>query len=232
MDWKEIVGYVASVLTAASLMMASHVRLRILNLIGSAVFATYGFLIEAYPVAALNVFIACVNVYFLLRIARTKTIFTLLHMPARDAYFDRFLEVHAKDIAVFFPAFRTEDVVAADRGGLSLYILRNAVTAGVFVARRDPDDPATVRVDLDYVTPEFRDYRTARFLFDEQAGFFRDAGVARIVATAYGPAHAKYLARIGFRPLPAEGGAARAAAPAAPTASAPAAFVREIPGKG
>jgi hypothetical protein len=209
MAWQEILGYVASVLTAASLMMTSHVRLRLLNLVGSAVFATYGLLIGAYPVAALNLFIVAVNIFFLLRIARTKTLFTLLPMPARDAYFDEFLRVHAKDIAAFFPDFSPDAVVSADAGGLSLYLLRNAVTAGVFAARRDPADPGTAVVALDYVTPEFRDYRTARFLFSEQADFFRRAGVRRVVAAAHVPAHAKYLARVGFRPLPpTEGGPA------------------------
>ena len=223
MDWREILGYVASVLTAASLMMTSHVRLRVLNLVGSAVFATYGLLIGAYPVAALNLFIVGVNVFFLLRIARTKTLFTLLPMPARDAYFDRFLAVHAKDIAAFFPSFRPDGVVAAEAGGLSLYLLRNAVTAGVFAAHRDPGEPGTAVVDLDYVTPEFRDYRTARFLFEEQAGFFREAGIRRLVAEAHVPAHAKYLARVGVRPLAGAQGAAGA------PAGAHSRFVLEIP---
>ena len=199
--WLEILGYAASVITAVSLMMASHVRLRLLNLVGSSVFAAYGFLIHAYPVGALNVFIAAVDLYFLLRITRVRTVFTLLPMPTHDAYFERFLGFHEADIAQFFPGFSA--AVAAwspgpAEGGMLLYLLRDMVTAGVFVAHRDDADPATLHVDLDYVTKEFRDYRTGRFLFEEQAGFFRAQGVARIVAEAHTDSHARYLKSIGF----------------------------------
>ena len=209
-SWLELVGYAASVITAVSLMMASHVRLRLLNLVGSAVFAVYGFLIQAYPVAVLNVFIAAVDLYFLLRILRSKTLFTLLPMPERDVYFGHFLDFHRKDIAGFFPESRASDASGPDAGLLSVYILRNAVTAGVFVARRGPSDPGSADVVLDYVTAEFRDYRTAEFLFQAQAGFFRAQGVKRLVATAGVKSHAKYLRRVGFTEMPsAEGGPPR-----------------------
>jgi hypothetical protein len=200
--WLEIVGYAASVLTAVSLMMASHVRLRLLNLVGSSVFALYGFLIHAYPVGALNVFIAAVDLFFLLRIARNRTLFTLLPMPACDVYFAHFLDFFRKDIAAFFPAYHAEAPVDFGSGCIALYVLRNAVTAGVFVARRDPADPGTVVVELDYVTPEFRDYRTAEFLFRDQAAYFQSLGVKRIDATADVKAHERYLRRVGFRELP------------------------------
>jgi hypothetical protein len=199
--WLEILGYAASLITAVSLMMASHVRLRLLNLLGSSVFAVYGFLIHAYPVGALNVFIAVVDLYFLLRIVRVRTVFTLLPMPALDTYFERFLAFHEADIARFFPGFTATGAArtaSPDDGGMVLYLLRNMVTAGVFIAHRDAADPTTLHVDLDYVTKEFRDYRTGRFLFEEQAGFFREQGVARIVAEAHTDSHAKYLKSVGF----------------------------------
>ena len=199
--WLEILGYAASLITAFSLMMASHVRLRLLNLVGSSVFAVYGFLIHAYPVGALNVFIAVVDLYFLLRIAGVRTVFTLLPMPALDTYFERFLVFHESDIARFFPGFSAAaaaKLASPVDGGMVLYLLRNMVTAGVFVAHRDAAHPATLHVDLDYVTKEFRDYRTGRFLFVEQAGFFKEQGVARIVAEAHTDSHAKYLKSVGF----------------------------------
>jgi|ERR1051325_4597590 hypothetical protein len=50
----ELIGYVASVLVAISLTMTSILRLRIINLTGSACFTLYGLLIGAYPVAIVN----------------------------------------------------------------------------------------------------------------------------------------------------------------------------------
>jgi hypothetical protein len=61
----EMIGYLASVLVAISLMMRSLTKLRVINLSGSLLFAVYGFLIGAYPVAALNAFIVGVNVFYL-----------------------------------------------------------------------------------------------------------------------------------------------------------------------
>ena len=63
--WLEIVGYVASVLVAVSLMMSSILKLRIINLVGSAAFTVYGLLIGAYPVAAVNLLIVFINLYYL-----------------------------------------------------------------------------------------------------------------------------------------------------------------------
>ncbi|HSV76380.1 MAG TPA: hypothetical protein VLH37_05040 [Bacteroidales bacterium] len=68
----EWIGYIASVVVAVSLMMVSIVKLRWLNLVGSAVFSFYGFAIGAYPVGVLNLFIALVNIYYLTRCAIKK----------------------------------------------------------------------------------------------------------------------------------------------------------------
>ena len=198
--WLEILGYVASVVTAISLMMVSHIRLRLVNLVGSSVFALYGFLIQAYPVAALNVFIALVDLYFLLRAVRVKTLFTLLPMSAHDVYFAHFLDFHRKDIAKYFPHFSPETMspAAPDAHGVALYLLRNMVPAGVFIARRTPGDPGSLTVELDYVTPEYRDYRTGRFLFHDSLAYFRAQGVRRIVTAAHTDSHVKYLEKVGF----------------------------------
>ena len=50
----ELFGYLGSVLVLVSMLMTSVVRLRIINLIGSAIFATYAILIRSYPTALLN----------------------------------------------------------------------------------------------------------------------------------------------------------------------------------
>jgi hypothetical protein len=64
-NYLELVGYLASVLVAISLMMRSLNKLRVINLSGSLLFTVYGFTIGAYPVAVLNAFIVLVNIFYL-----------------------------------------------------------------------------------------------------------------------------------------------------------------------
>lgn len=63
--WVEWLGYAASVIIAISLLMNSMIKLRIVNSIGSFLFAIYGFGIRAYPVGIINSFIVIVNFYYL-----------------------------------------------------------------------------------------------------------------------------------------------------------------------
>ncbi len=64
-NYFEMLGYLASVLVALSLMMRSLNKLRLINLVGSLLFTVYGFIIGAYPVAVLNAFIVLVNIFYL-----------------------------------------------------------------------------------------------------------------------------------------------------------------------
>ena len=61
----EMLGYMASVFVAISLMMRSVTKLRVINLVGAVLFTAYGLMIAAYPVAVVNGFIVLVNIYYL-----------------------------------------------------------------------------------------------------------------------------------------------------------------------
>lgn len=63
----EIIGYVASFFVALSLSMKSITKLRVLNMIGAFLFGTYGLIIGAYPVALVNYYIGCINIYHLIK---------------------------------------------------------------------------------------------------------------------------------------------------------------------
>ncbi|WP_194437170.1 YgjV family protein [Vibrio fluminensis] len=68
----EILGYAASIMVAISLTMKDIVKLRVLNFIGCALFTAYGLMIDSWPVVLTNGFIACVNVYFLVKMQQEK----------------------------------------------------------------------------------------------------------------------------------------------------------------
>jgi hypothetical protein len=191
----EIVGYVASVLVAVSLMMRSLVRLRLINLVGSAAFTVYGLLIGAYPVAAVNGLIVGINLYHLYGMRRTKEFFRLLEIKPDSEYLRYFLAHYAREIQRFLPG--PPVVPTADH--LTLLVLRDLVPAGVFIAARE--GPHTLCVVLDFVTPAYRDFRTGHYLYVEEADFFRAHGVTEILSPPGSPEHAAYLRRMGFVPV-------------------------------
>lgn len=70
----ELLGYMASVFVAVSLMMRSLVKLRVINLVSAVLFTVYGLIIAAYPVAIVNGFIVLVNIYYLQQTWRTTAV--------------------------------------------------------------------------------------------------------------------------------------------------------------
>ena len=190
----EVLGYLASVLIAVSLMMRSIVRLRWINLVGAACFTVYGVLIAAYPVAALNFAIVLINIYFLSRTRLTRETFAVLEMAPDAPYLTEFLRFYADDIGRFQPGF----ALAAPDRQRAFVILRDMVPAGVLIT--ESRDGRDAWVALDYVTPAYRDFRIGDYVFNGRRDIFRDAGIDRLQTAAGSQAHVAYLERIGFRP--------------------------------
>lgn len=192
--WLELLGYGASALVAISVMMSSVLRLRLINLVGAAGFALYGLLIHAYPVAAMNGFIAVVNAVYLARMLRAREYFRLLTLRPDSDYLRYFLAFYAKDILRILPDFEYRP---ADRQ-VTLFILRDCAPAGVFIAREEGD--GVLRVVLDFVIPRYRDLKIGRFLFVDQADFFRERRVREIVVSPRTEDFGAYLVKVGFQP--------------------------------
>jgi hypothetical protein len=80
----EIIGYIASALVAVSLMMSSILKLRVINLVGAALFTVYGLLIGAYPVAVMNLFIVLIDLYYLRDMVSITRRFTISIVQQED----------------------------------------------------------------------------------------------------------------------------------------------------
>lgn len=198
----EIVGYAASVLVAVSLMMSSILKLRLINLAGSLAFTVYGVLIHAYPVAAVNALIVLINLYYLRQMLASREFFKLLRVRPDSEYLRYFLDFHAAEIARFFPGFA--HAPGGDRQ-VTFFVLRDLVPAGLFIGERQAD--GALRVVLDFVIPQYRDFKTGRYLFSAQAGFFRELGITAILSAPGNREHTEYLRRMGFSPVdPSESG--------------------------
>ncbi|HEY3450621.1 MAG TPA: hypothetical protein VGK67_29970 [Myxococcales bacterium] len=196
--WQELVGYAASLLVAASLMLKSVARLRWVNLVGALCFASYGALVHAWPVLAVNLLIAGIDTWFLVQMYTRRDFFTLLPIHGCDAFGRKFLRFHERDIRRFFPDFDPEQM--QDRPGF--FVLRNMFPAGVFYYSSAEGGDVAVR--LDYVVPEYRDGRNAEFLFRILNEQFSSRGARRFTVRTGVPAHVKYLLTHGFERTPAE----------------------------
>lgn len=192
-NWLEWLGYLASLLIAVSLLMSSLVKLRWTNLVGSAVFATYGLLINAIPVVISNTIIVFINIYYLHKIYTAKEYFKLIEIVQSSEYLRSIFDFYKNDIKKYFPDFKFDIENAAVR----FFILRNMVPAGIFVASEY--DKESLHIDLDFVMPEYRDFKIGAFIFEENEKYFKDRGFKRLISNPSDKEHNAYLRKMGFR---------------------------------
>ena len=101
------------------------------------------------------------------------------------------LRVHADDIERFQPGFVWDE---AGPGRTAYIVERGDETVGVVLVRDAGDGVA--QVELDYVTPRFRDFLPGEFVY-RRSGLFRDRSFRRVVTPA--KMVAPYYGRLGMR---------------------------------
>ncbi len=67
MNYIEILGYAAMITVSCSFLLKDVTKLRFVNTIGCLLFIIYGFLLGSYPVIGLNVFVSCINGYYIFK---------------------------------------------------------------------------------------------------------------------------------------------------------------------
>ena len=188
----EIIGYLASAVIVTSLTMTSVLKLRIIGLVGATSFALYGVLIGAMPVIITNVVIMGVHAFYLREMLGVEEYFTLLEVRADSAYLRYFIEFHEDEIRTRLPGFSLRDSPTH----LRLFILRDAVPAGLLIADFRPD--GSMIVDLDFVIPEYRDFKNARYLFTSSSGAVAGRRISKVYSPPGTETHQRYLRRMGF----------------------------------
>jgi len=192
LNWLELLGYLASTIVLISLLMSSIIKLRWINLLGSSLFSLYGFLIGSLPVGFMNLGIAIINIYYLNKIYRTKDDFQFLSIEENKQYFKYFLDFHRAGIEKLTNVNKLE----ASNSEISFFVLRNMVPAGIFLGTKY--DESTVQVELDYVIPEYRDFKIAKFVYETNKSYFLDKGFTKFVCFTTDDYHVKYLKKMGF----------------------------------
>lgn len=188
------IGYLASGIIALSMTMNSILKFRWINLAGALTFSTYGFLIGALPVGFLNAFIACVDIYYLYTIYSKKEVFEILEVRADNRYLLRFLKFHDKDIQKFFPGFTYKP----ELNTVSFFVLRDMAVAGIFLAHREKDH--CLVVGLDYVLPEYRDFKNGKFIYFRLNNRFVEEGYKKVISEGKSEKYSAYLRKLGFVP--------------------------------
>lgn len=193
MRWTECIGYAGSVLIAVSLLMNNIWKLRWINLAGVLLFAAYGLCLRSYPVFLLNAFIAGADAYYLYRISTRRDYFSLVQIaPDRSAIRDEFLKYYRADIARYFPDF---DWSRLDQPQ-SIFVLRNLMPVGLFIY--EPQPAGVVNIAVDYVIPDYRDLKNARFFYAANQTALREQGFRTFTARSGVKAHQRYLRKMGF----------------------------------
>ena len=190
----EIIGYVASAVTAFSLTMKNIKKLRWWNFFGAATFSAYGALIEAWPVFALNGFVAIVDIYYLVTMNRHKEYFDLLDIDIKSSVFTmRFLDFYADDIVKYFPDFKYEK----DKSYRAYFCLRDIRPVGLVLFSEIANNE--MLVELDYTIPEYRDLKTGLYFYREgikKLGFDKKK---KFVIKDPNERHKKYLMAMDFK---------------------------------
>ena len=198
-SWIEWLGYAASALVLISLSMSSIARLRWFNLAGSLCFTVYGTMIAAWPVAAVNLAIAVVNVIYLTQYYTKEDYFKTGVIGADDAYLKEFLEFHEDAVRKWYPSV---DLDLPDNACV-LLSLRNMAVAGVFAGIKP--DRRTLKILIDFVIPEYADHKIGRFLFQQSRDVFINEGITRLIVDTGVIQNERYFRKMGFKDSPVYG---------------------------
>ncbi len=193
----ELVGYVASVITIISLLMANVLRLRILNLGACILWLIYGILINANAVIATNAVLSVVNIYFIVKLLTMKELFNLVEIRKDSAYLQQFLNYYMPEILKFYPEYvydETENIYA-------FIAFRNVTAAGLFLVEVREENQLYLK--LEFTIPGYRDFRISRYVYADHSNVLRSAlenGFSRIYSEIpASPNQMAYLISMGYR---------------------------------
>lgn len=186
----EIIGYGSSLIVLISFLMSSVLKLRLINLVGAGTFTVYAFLTHSYPTAVMNLFITLIDIYYLVKLTRHNTMFSILPSHMDSPFLEAFLDFYHDDIVKYFPSLDS----ARSKADVAYFVHCDMVNAGLILGKDMGD--GTMEVLLDYSTPTYRDCSVGKYLYQKLPGL----GYKKLVCTNSGELHEKYLKKMGFSP--------------------------------
>ncbi len=198
----EIIGWVGSILVIVSLAQARVLRFRWLNLAGALLAVLYNVALAIWPFAAMNAVIAVIDIYWVRKLLGERhdpSAYSVVEVGPGDAYLSHVIGVHLEDIHTFQPSYAAPPASSPAEGDgrrWAFLVQRAEETVGAVVVR--DVGLGTAVVELDYVTPRFRDFTPGEFVYG-RSGVFADHGVRRLVADKELATQTAYLRSVGFR---------------------------------
>lgn len=169
-------------------------------MVGAIIFVIYALIIQSYPVFAVNLVIIFVNFYYLYDILTSQDKFEILHIQnGLSVLLEKFIDFYREDIEDFFPYFKLEKV----NNAVKLIILRNMIPVGIFIT--EPIGENKLEVLVDYIIPEYRDFKNGKYLFREGLTMLKKQGFDTLYTSSEHKEHKKYLKKIGFQIVDQEG---------------------------
>ena len=184
----EIIGYVGSALVLVSFLMASVVKLRVVNCIGSFIFAVYALLIRSYPTMIMNICLVLINLYYLWKLRNSEPNYRLVSLRPTDGFVDFFLAEHREDIAQCFPGRNWHE----DDLNRAFLVCHGETPAGLMLGR---EKNGRLDVVLDYSTPAYRDSSEGRYLIEH----LPHEGLSLLCYEHAEDSHLGYLKKMGYQ---------------------------------
>lgn len=189
----EIIGNTAGVIVLVSLLMRSLVKLRWINLLGALIFCCYGLLVNAPAIVITNLGISIIDIWFLYKMSTVRDNFKLVVAELNSGYYNHFIKSNTDDIKLFFGDFT---VAKSD----SIYfVLSNGIVAGLLVGRIKNKN---FHILIDYVLPEYRDFKLGKYFLEENLSFFKQMGIDNLYAKPFSDKYRNYLIQLNFLQSP------------------------------
>ena len=187
--WIELFGYLGSTLVVVSMLMASVVKLRVINTAGSVISATYALIIGSYPLVLMNTCLIVINVYNLYKLLKTKNQYDTVITTLQDPFVRYFLSRYLEDMVGFFPDLH----MVQTHANVVYIVCCGGNPAGVMLGRKDAS--GAVEVLVDYSVPAYRDCSVGKYLYSA----LREQGVKHLrFEQRCSDAHRAYLNKMDF----------------------------------
>lgn len=198
----EVIGWIGTALVVISMLQTRITRLRLINLVGCVVTVVYAAALGLFPVLALNVVLALIQVWNLWKLWHTRhdpSVYRAVAVAPDSELVAHFVAQHAEDMQAVFPHFVAPTSGAAGSGAertpdVGFVVIHGDTLAGLVLARREGD---VAVLDVDYVIPTYRDLTPGEFVF-HRSGVWDRLGVRRVRSTPDGP---DYYEKVGFTPV-------------------------------
>lgn len=184
----EIFGYIGSALVVVSMLMASIVKLRVVNMVGSVVSGIYALIVGAVPLFLMNGCLIIINMVSLYKLLKTRKSYDLVDGKADDALVEYFIRRYESDIKTYFPEFRKEDTF----GKRTFIVCCDGNPAAVLIGE---EEEGVMNIMVDYSTPAYRDCSAGHFLYSK----LPERSINKIICDLnVSPEHSSYLRKMGF----------------------------------